>query len=72
MNSIAWINWTKQNGNPLRTNDLPATIVYCEKLGMKRAGSSPNEVPGPNEQAGPNDPIIKDTPVVADPTPYPE
>lgn len=73
MNSI---NWTKKNGNPLRTNDLPATIAYCEKLGMTREGTAPNvpipddtQIPGENQISG--EPVTEDTPVVADPTPYP-
>lgn len=31
------MKWTKPNGNVIETNDKPATIAYCEKLGWKRA-----------------------------------
>lgn len=30
------IKWIKPNGNEIETNDLPATVDYCESLGWKR------------------------------------
>lgn len=32
------IKWVKPNGLEIETNDMTATIEYCESLGWKRAG----------------------------------
>jgi len=32
----AVIKWEKPNGNKIETNDLPATVAYCESLDWKR------------------------------------
>lgn len=30
------INWIKPNGNKITTNDMAATVAYCESLNWKR------------------------------------
>lgn len=32
------MDWIKQSGLPITTNDAKATVAYCEGLGWKRAG----------------------------------
>ncbi len=34
------IIWTKPSGMEIETNDMAATVAYCEGLGWKRAGDS--------------------------------
>jgi hypothetical protein len=33
------IKWTKPSGVEVETNELKATIAYCESLGWKREGA---------------------------------
>lgn len=44
------IKWIKPNGNEITTNDLEATIEYCESLGFKREGEKKKAGRPPKEK----------------------
>lgn len=52
------ITWTKPSGLTIETNDMEATVAYCEKLGWKRGESVPVEPEAPEGSQG--DPTADD------------
>jgi hypothetical protein len=45
MTDVKLIEWIKPNKNTIKTNNLPATVAYAEKLGWKRKDAPPKDAP---------------------------
>jgi hypothetical protein len=43
------ISWVKPDGTKVETNDMKATILYCESRDWKQVGATPLDDPQPAE-----------------------